>query len=190
MRFSVHTLTHSSTSAFATSAPIRDCEREATAAAVRAGPADALCCRTAGHHSGTMGARRLFGPVRGHVRLLRRWIPTQAIISLRGSRQALLGLSRNRRNKHTDDKAQDRKILHRTTPLLDVERSTEWKIWLTQRSVILVDMVILLVLKPEAASADWIGERSVYFRTRVRMEYDRYKPSCTVEVCGSHHRHF
>jgi Tripartite tricarboxylate transporter family receptor len=78
-------------------------------------PADALCCRLWRHP--TMGRGRLFGRVRGHLRLGRR-IPNQTVKSLRGSRNGLLGLSCNRRNKHTDDKADDRKILHRNAPFV------------------------------------------------------------------------
>src|SRR5712691_6285880 len=52
--------------------------------------------------------------------------------------------------------------------------------------VILVNIVILLVSKPEAASADWIGERGVYFRARIRMGFARYKSSCACAVRGSH----
>jgi hypothetical protein len=59
----------------------------------------------------------LFGRVRGHLRLRRR-IPNQTVKSLRGSRNGLLGLSCNRRNKHTDDKAHDRKIFHRIAPFV------------------------------------------------------------------------
>jgi hypothetical protein len=98
-------------------------------------PADALCCRTAVAPSGTMGRGRLFGRVRYHV-CLRRRIPNQTIKSLRGSRKGLLGLSCNRRNKHTDDKAHDRKILHRNLLRLEVESSTACEIGLTQRSVL------------------------------------------------------
>ena len=36
--------------------------------------------------------------------------------------------------------------------------------------IVLIDMIVLLMSKPEAASADWIGERNVYFRERIRME--------------------
>jgi hypothetical protein len=36
---------------------------------------------------------------------------------------------------------------------------------------VLIDMVILLMSKPEAASADWIRERGVYFRARDRMKF-------------------
>jgi len=34
------------------------------------------------------------------------------------------------------------------------------------------------VVEAEAASADWIGERCVYFRARIRMECAGYKSAC------------
>ena len=83
----------------------------------------------------TMGRGRLFGRVRGHVGLRRR-IPNQAVKSLRGSGKGLLGLSCNRRNEHTDDKAHDREILHRNLLRLEVESSTACEIASTQRSVL------------------------------------------------------
>jgi hypothetical protein len=43
---------------------------------------------------------------------------------------------------------------------------------------VLVNMAILLMSKPEAASADWIRKRGVYFRARNRMEFARYKSAC------------
>jgi hypothetical protein len=47
--------------------------------------------------------------------------------------------------------------------------------WMTTNAnasarIVLIDMIVLLMSKPEAASADWIGERNVYFRERIRME--------------------
>ena len=57
--------------------------------------------------------------------------------------------------------------------------------WMTANAnarakVILVNMVILLVFKPEAASADLIRERSICFRARIRMGSARYKSSCAL----------
>jgi hypothetical protein len=47
--------------------------------------------------------------------------------------------------------------------------------WMTTNAnasarIVLIDMIVLLMSKPEAASADWIGGRCVYFRARIRME--------------------
>ena len=52
--------------------------------------------------------------------------------------------------------------------------------WMTANAsararITLVDMIVLLLSKPEAASADWIGERGVYFRVRNRMAFAAYK---------------
>ena len=113
--------------------------------------------------SGTMGRGRLIGRVRHHVRLRRR-IPNQTIKSLRGSRKGLLGLSCNRRNKHTDDKAHDRKILHRNTPLSEVERSTTCEIWLTQRSVLCgIAAIAGIVRQYRCPSRAWTHERAAKF---------------------------
>ena len=55
--------------------------------------------------------------------------------------------------------------------------------WMTANAnararTVLVNMIILLMSKPEAASADWTGERGVYFRARNRMEFAGYKSAC------------
>ena len=44
--------------------------------------------------------------------------------------------------------------------------------------VILVNMLILLVWKPEAASAEGIERALVYFRARTRTELARYTSAC------------
>ena len=54
--------------------------------------------------------------------------------------------------------------------------------------VILLNMVILLVLKPEMASADQIVARGVYFRPRIRMAFARYTSSWAPREPGSHKR--
>jgi hypothetical protein len=55
--------------------------------------------------------------------------------------------------------------------------------------IALVDMIVLLVSKPEAASADRIGERFVYFRARIRTECAGYKSACPYDMHHSHRRH-
>jgi hypothetical protein len=55
--------------------------------------------------------------------------------------------------------------------------------------IALVVMIVLLVSKPEAASADRIGERGGYFRARIRMECARYKSACPYDMHHSHRRH-
>jgi hypothetical protein len=55
--------------------------------------------------------------------------------------------------------------------------------WMTANAnasarIVFIDMIILLMPKPEAASADWIGERGVYFHARTRMECAENKAAC------------
>jgi hypothetical protein len=45
--------------------------------------------------------------------------------------------------------------------------------------VILANIVILLVAKPKAASADWIAQRGFYSRGGIRMGFAK----CIVSVC-------
>jgi hypothetical protein len=59
----------------------------------------------------------------GHV-MFRRWVKNQAIERKRGFRP-LMGLSLNRRNKYTKDKAQDCKTLHRSSPFLTSVHSAD-----------------------------------------------------------------
>ena len=47
-------------------------------------------------------------------------------------------------------------------------------------SVILINMIILLVLKPNVAPADQIAQQDIYFRARIRMGFGQYKSSCAL----------